>query len=205
MKRHNNEKRSHKRDNRFIRNVQLVSGCFGRVCAYDATLLGVVWCNKWSVIASDSSHYKTLNHILWGMGSNTQLGSSVALPANSSWPLMTKSIVQKRDCVLVAMNYRLGIFGYLALRELADARLGGWVDNFKFELSSEGQLDRKKLYDRSLAEGLRWTIIMRSKSGTQGGWPTRKQRKSGHHWSATRTALGAAEHFGVRRLGLPRT
>lgn len=33
---------------------------------------------------------------------------------------MTKSIVQKRDCVLVAMNYRLGIFGYLALRELAE-------------------------------------------------------------------------------------
>ncbi|CAK9082779.1 unnamed protein product [Durusdinium trenchii] len=30
-----------------------------------------------------------------------------------------ENIVRKRDCVLVAMNYRLGIFGYLALKELA--------------------------------------------------------------------------------------
>ena len=31
-----------------------------------------------------------------------------------------ENLVRKRDCVLVAMNYRLGIFGYLALRELAE-------------------------------------------------------------------------------------
>lgn len=33
-----------------------------------------------------------------------------------------RNLVRKRDCVLVAMNYRLGVFGFLALRELAATR-----------------------------------------------------------------------------------
>lgn len=28
-----------------------------------------------------------------------------------------ENLVRKRDCILVAMNYRLGIFGYLALKD----------------------------------------------------------------------------------------
>ena len=47
---------------------------------------------------------------------NPKLFSSPSVFISGSY---SRNIVRKRDCVLVAMNYRVGIFGYLALAELS--------------------------------------------------------------------------------------
>ncbi|CAJ1380992.1 unnamed protein product [Effrenium voratum] len=50
--------------------------------------------------------------IVWIYGGMNTVGSATSYGH-------IENLVRKRDCILVAMNYRLGIFGYLALKELS--------------------------------------------------------------------------------------